>query len=289
MVWSDADFRAWLVPVTTGDDPYWHSRLSEDDEARAAGYAALRRLASRAHADAQSRLDRAFEPTLDPTGEGARPGYAEYPERLHTTVLQGYLGELLAGLIAENHNPHGRAWIVPAFLFRGHAAAFQELVRQRQLGRPPRPIPGRTGDDALAFEIDDDDHITAWLWIEAKCTHRHRSSLVGDGHETLSEEIVVPVDLMQLIEILGDSANPDSARWIAGLRELFFSPSPAPRHDMLVYVCGKKPRRTGDWLPTDRPHRKYTRGGPLHAVEIHLDPFDDALGAAYPKHVIERD
>ena len=59
-----------------------------------------------------------------------QPGAPAYPDDLETSVLQGYLGELLAGLIAENYAPHGRRWIVPAFLFRGHQAAFQALERQ---------------------------------------------------------------------------------------------------------------------------------------------------------------
>jgi hypothetical protein len=93
---------------------------------------------------------------------------------------------------------------------------------------------------------------------------------------------------MQLIEILSESDDPDAGDWIAALHELVLSPSPPPRYDLFVYVCGKKPRRIDQWLPTTRPHKAYSGRGPLHAVEVHLVPFDEALLAAYPGHVISR-
>lgn len=78
---------------------------------------ALAALAEEAHRDARQRLERLIGISLDPIPNGTSPDW-HYPEGLQTSVLQGYLGELLAGLIAENYQPHGRAWVVPAFLFR---------------------------------------------------------------------------------------------------------------------------------------------------------------------------
>jgi hypothetical protein len=195
---------------------------------------------------------------------------------------------LLAGLLAENYKPHGRRWSVPAFLFRGHLPAYQDLERRRQLGGPARPIPGRTGDDALAFELDETNAIVAWLWCEAKCTHDHGSALIAAGHEQLSAAVRIPVDLVQLIAILEESSDPDSERWIASLREMLFSSAPPPRFDMLVYVCGRKPVQQPSWISEAEPHSHYAGGRPLQAVEVHLDGFDEVLTAAYPGHVIHR-
>lgn len=191
-------------------------------------------------------------------------------------------------MIAENYEPHGRTWVVPAFLFRGHLAAQQDLEKRRQLGGPARPIPGRTGDDALAFQIDDDGALVAWLWGEAKCTHDHNAGLISGGHEQLSVARRVPVDLAQMIEVLSDSPSPANERWIASLRELMFSADPPPRLDLFVYVCGRKPVQRPTWIPRDSPHEAYTGAGPLQAVEVHLEEFDDVLLATYPGHVISR-
>jgi len=244
--WVSPELQAWLRASETANENYQHALLKEDAARRADGLTSLATLTAEAHSDARQRLERLIDISLDPVGERP-PGWLPYPDALHTSVLQGYLGEMLAGLIAENYRPHGRTWRVPAFLFRGHQAAYQDLERRRQLGGPARPIPGRTGDDALAFEVDDDGAVVAWLWGEAKCTHDHDSGLISSGHEQLSTAIRIPVDLMQLIDILRDSENTDSERWIASLRELLFSADPPPRYDMFVYVYGRPPQRKASW------------------------------------------
>ena len=150
--------------------------------------------------------------SLNPLDPGPREGGSpplRYPDDLATTTLQGYLGEVFAGLIAENFDPHHLAWSVPAFLFRTHSVAAQTLERRRQLGGPATPIPGRTGDDALAFAKDPDGRIVAWLFGEAKCTHDHDSALINAGHEQLSAAVYRPVDLTALIDILHPRPMPN--------------------------------------------------------------------------------
>jgi hypothetical protein len=256
----------WLTAATTVNGAYRHTLLSEEPANRAAGLAALGALTAEAHQDARERLERLAGISLDPL-QGAPPDWRPYPDGLHTSALQGYMGEVLAGVVAENYQPHGEPWAVPAFLFRGHQAAYQELERRRQLGGPARPIPGRTGDDALAFQIDEDGAVIAWLWAEAKCTHDHNSELINAGHRQLSAS---------------------RERWIASLRELLYSADPPPRYDLFVYVCGRRPVQRATWIPTDRPHANYSGAGPLEATEIHLSDFDEVLVAAYPQHVIDR-
>jgi hypothetical protein len=288
MSWISLELQAWLPSTEATNGTYRHARLTEDSARRVEGLASLASLAAEAHRDARERLERLVGISLDPLSAEAPSSWHRYPEALHTSVLQGYLGELLAGLIAENYQPHGRRWAVPAFLFRGHLVAYQDLERRRQLGGPARPIPGRTGDDALAFEVDQDGAIVAWLWCEAKCTHDHVSTLISDGHDQLSAAIRIPVDLTQLIAILQESPDPDSERWIASLRELLFASEPPPRFDMFVYVCGRKPVQRPSWIPEDAPHSSYTGARSLEAVEVHLECFDEVLTAAYPGHVIHR-
>lgn len=288
MSWTSPQLVAWLQPQRSVNGAYRHLLLREESANRAAGLASLGTLVAEAHRDARERLERLAGISLDPL-QGSPPDSRPYPDGLHTSALQGYLGEVLAGLIAENYQPHDLPWSVPAFLFRGHQAAYQELERRRQLGGPARPIPGRTGDDALAFQVDEDGTVVAWLWAEAKCTHDHDSELINAGHRQLSATIRVPVDLIQLIDILGGSQDQLKEQWIASLRELLYSANPPPRYDLFVYVCGRAPVQRETWIPTDRPHDHYSGAGPLEASEIHLSDFDEVLIAAYPQHLIDRD
>jgi hypothetical protein len=287
MKWVSPPLADWLIGAGTATGTYRHTMLAEEPANRAAGLAALGALTAEAHRDARERLERLMGISLDPL-QGVPPDWRPYPDGLHTSALQGYLGEVLAGVVAENYQPHGQPWVVPAFLFRGHQAAYQELERRRQLGGPARPIPGRTGDDALAFQIDEDGAVTAWLWGEAKCTHDHDAGLISAGHQQLSATIRVPVDLVQLIDILGESQDPSRERWIASLRELLYSVNPPPRYDLFVYVCGRRPVQRETWIPADQPHSSYSGAGPLEAIEIHFSDFDEVLVTAYPQHVINR-
>lgn len=179
MDWSSEELTKWLIPTRSVSDGYSHSRIDESPEQRESGLETLHLLVTRAHSDAVSRLAALANIDLHPLGAVDSDDQIRYPDSLDTTTLQGYLGEILAGLIAENFDPHDRHWEVPAFLFRTHTATFQALERRRQLGGPARPIPGRSGDDCLAFARDSEGHVEAWLMCEAMCTHNHASSLIG--------------------------------------------------------------------------------------------------------------
>ena len=288
MNWLSPDLQAWLNETVEATGTYRHTLLTEDDSRRSQGLDALRALAREAHRDGRERVAELFDDSLDPLARNAPSGSLPYPDALHTTTLQGYFGELLAGLIAENYAPHGRRWQVPAFLFRGHEAAYQDLERRRQLGGSARPIPGRTGDDALAFEMDGDGGIVAWLLGEAKCTYDHSAALIADAHEQLSSAIDTPVDLTQLIEVMKRSQHPDRKRWVAALRELLYTLNPIDRFDMCVYVCGRKPRRSDTWIGRDGPHERYRGSRPIQATEVHLDRFDEVLTSTYTQHTVSR-
>jgi hypothetical protein len=266
----------------------------EQSAARAKGVEELARLVREAHRDQRERMERLVQRSLDPLDPQAvgDPLRVVYPDDLDTITLQGYFGEVVAGLVMENYEPHGKQWIVPAFLFRNHVAGVQALERRRQLGGPPRGTVGRTGDDALAFRIDEEGHVCEWLFGEAKCSHTHSSKLIREGHAQLSVPIWLPVDLMQLIEILERRGTPRDLMWAAALQELFLTePSTAPpRADLFVYVCGRRPARARrkTWMSASAPHANYTAGNPLEAVEVHLNDFDGVMNGVYPAHTIRR-
>jgi hypothetical protein len=292
--WGSQGVKRWLTSKSAQVGKYRHLHLSEVASAREAGLAELARLVRDAHRDQRERLEELMKRSLDPLDPVAvaDPRTYVYPDDLDTITLQGYLGEVLAGLVAENFEPHGEKWAVPAFLFRNHAAASQALERRRQLGGPPRTTPGRTGDDALAFQMGDDDRISAWLFGEAKCSHGHSSSLISDGHAQLNTAIWIPVDLLQLIEVLQLRGEDGDDLWVAALQELFLTDrATAPaRSDLFVYVCGRRPKKKGQagWLSSSRPHQKYRSRRRLEAVEIHLDDFDAVLTTVYPAHTVHR-
>jgi hypothetical protein len=292
MGWRSDAFHDWFDESRTNSATYRQLRLTERPEKRPEGIAELARLAAEAHRDAKERLEELLGISLSPsTPDGTSPTpVSQYPEGLDTTTLQGYLGEVFAGLLAENFAPHDKPWTVPAFIFRAHVAAPQALERRRQLGGPAHPIPGRTGDDALAFVTDEDGAIVAWLYGEAKCTADHNSQLIAAGHKQLSSPIYVPVDLLALIEVLQARADEVAERWVTALRQLLFvdQASAPKRFDMFVYVCGRSPKQADDWLPTLAPHSGYSGTGPLEAVEVHLEQFDAVLTAAYPGHTVSR-
>ena len=139
MSWLDDGLRAWLEPQRSLHDGYRHTVLSEDSAHRDGGLSALAHAVDRAHHDAKTYLADVFATTLDPFGEDQLA--KDYPSQLKTLTLQGYLGEIFAGLYAENYAPHGVRWEVPAFLFRFSDAAIEGLDRRLQLGGEATRVP----------------------------------------------------------------------------------------------------------------------------------------------------
>ena len=290
MKWRHPNISRWLGATRTADGTYCHVLIAENPDERAEGVRTLSEVVEQAHADALQEFRRLYAVSLDPLtpGMSAHTPPDSYPHGLHTSTLQGYLGEIIAGVVAENHDPHDITWTVPAFLFRAHEQAREALVRRFQLGGPARPIPGRTGDDCVAFALNDDGTVKAWLNAEAKCTHDHDSGLIAKGHAQLSSAITAPVNLYRIVDIVRTSSDPRDAAWTAPLELFLRGGSEAQRYDLFMYVCGRPPVRDTTWMTTNAAHAAYTRQGTLAAVEAHLDGFDEVLLASYPGHVINR-
>ncbi len=244
----------------------------------------LREIVQKAHEDAKRKLRRLVGISLDPLGENSRDPTTGYPERLDIVTLQGYFGEVFAGIVAENFDHFGKSgWEVPAYPFRFHDVAFAALEHWRQTGIQPGIIPGRTGDDMLAFLRDAEGKIVCSLVCEAKCTRNHRSNLISDAHNKASSAHLIPLDLLRLIEILDDYDDYPSRIWVCALRNLYIrgADESYERIDLVTYICGKSPSRGASWIPYDRPHSQYTVDRKLVAVEVHFEGVVDLIKVVY--------
>jgi hypothetical protein len=281
---------SWLTVTVQTDaaERYQHALAEENGADRSTILPGLQVLVSSAHEDARKRLRLLANGSLDPLGApGSKDPADGYPQRLHIQTLKGYFGEILAGAVAENLNPFGiKDWEVPAYLFRYHLVEFQQLALMIQTGADAKLRPGRTGDDCLAFRRDKSGDIVAVLFCEAKCTADHDAGLIGDAHEKSSLPNLLPVDLLQIIEVLEDSSEAGAKSWVNALRSLYFKgPNPAApyeRFDQVTYVCGRKPASGGkSWIPSGKPHAKYTGGRRLHVAEIQISEVEELIKKVY--------
>lgn len=290
-------FSCWLLAQRSesADKQYRHCLLKEDLGHRSEILEDLTAYVQSAHEDARCRLRKLAGISLAPSGCAAPDDPAQgYPERLHIRTLKGYFGEVLAGLFVEHFSPFGLDnWQVPAFLFRFHSLAFDQLELWRQTDKEPGIIPGRTGHDCLAFQRDGDGRILRSLICEAKCTKDHSSNLISEAHETVSEANLKPIEILRLIEILQDCVNHDSDQWVESLRNLYFqdAESEYERCDLVSYVCGRSPVRDSRtaWVPTETPHTKYTASRRLEVVEAHLHDVEILICQVYAKKEIRDD
>jgi hypothetical protein len=278
----------WLTfsVITAPSGRYEHALGLENLARRKGTMPRLREVLDKAHDDARTRIRSLAGHPLDPLRSSTASDPAKgYPRRLHLRTLKGYFGEVMAGLVAENVHPFGHDdWEVPAYLFRFHLVEFQQLEMMNQAGAAAKLRPGRTGDDCLAFRRGRNNEITSILFCEAKCTKGHKSSLVCDAHEKSSLPNVLPVDVLQLVEVLLDSQDANARKWVAALRALRQRGPQHPRHerlDQVTYVHGRRPTNKPTWIPTAKPHTKYTAKRRLHVAEIFVDGVNKLVGQAY--------
>lgn len=288
----------WLDSTSnsSSDQKYQYRCLKENLSYRSDMVQELKTLAHQAHEDARARVRKlqTRDESLDPLGEDPTPGSQylyidEYPKKLHIDVLKGYFGEIFAGIIAENFNPFDEDWQVPAFPFRFHNTAFEQLEMLRQVSGIARTIPGRTGDDLLAFQRNGNGKIIRSLVCEAKCTANHSTTMVKEAHEKASTQNPIPISCTQLIEILNDQSREDTsaALWIDALRQLILTEPGVPNYercDLVSYICGLPPvKGTTVVIPENSPHEKYKGGRRLKAVETHLYDVEGLIEQIYEK------
>lgn len=226
-----------------------------------------------AHAGAIEALRAPLADRLHPCDYGTKkdPAFG-YPHKLEIVTKQGFFGEIFGGIIAENYvDSGGYEWEVPAYLFKFHITAFQSLERSRQTDDYTRKVVGRTGDDGLAFARDAEGNIVAWLAIEAKCTSDHSANLISSNHQKLSEPTASPIDLLRMIDALGDYKDDTyQQKWIATLKDFYLADTNSvQRYDLSVYVYSRPPKKQDTWIPKDKPHNEYTGNRGLCSAEFY--------------------
>lgn len=245
--------------------------------------------------DARARIRKGFEDNLSPFSDPVDDPAAHYPAMLNRITLQGYLGETFAGLAVEHFGAFGKTdWQVPAFLFRFHDQEFQhlDLINERFLmGEPHDPDaekekrPGRTGDDALAFRIDEQGKITHVLALEAKCLATSNTEVISDAYGKLAAGTQRPSGIRELITLLSDYETAAAQEWVARLLELYRDGfRTAKRRDGLVYTVGNRPVRPKSrvsWLPSDAPHTSYTADRCFEAMEFQLEDLKGLVDTLY--------
>ncbi|KAF0247022.1 MAG: hypothetical protein FD180_139 [Planctomycetota bacterium] len=269
--------------------------LNERAGGRAVVWNELKAYVQEAHDDARRKLRAALAPDLSPFRSSTDDPASGYPQDLHIQTLMGYFGEILAGMAAEHTRLHNsQSWIVPAFPFRFHQVAFQKLEDRRNLllqrgsvgdvDSPAAIIPGRTGNDVLAFLRGDDGELLRVMVCEAKCLATHRPDKLSEGHSQLSKSLECPSGVRDLIELLSDYTEQPAREWREILQRFRFGSPQVGRVNVLVYSTGNKPAglegRTS-WAPRDKAHPDYSGERKLEVVEIHLSDLVSLVREIY--------
>lgn len=245
--------------------------------------------------DARFKIRQGLADELSPFADGEEDPAANYPAVLHRVTLQGYLGETLAGLAIEHFGAFGESdWHVPAFLFRFHNTEFEhlDLINEHLLEGETHDAdaeaeqrPGRTGDDAIAFRIDESGKITHVLTIEAKCLTVSNTGTIRKAHEKLSVPQQRPSGIRELVNLLSDYDTPEAEAWQARLLALWKTGyREANRYDGLAYAVGHWPVKDKtkiSWLPSAAPHEAYTGGRPLEAMEFQFEDLNGLVDQLY--------
>ena len=288
---------AWLVaqPLTSVNSKYELRVWREVN----ANFGALRdelvAYAQEALDDARRRIRKGFEDPLSPFSDRVDDPAVHYPAMLNRITLQGYLGETLAGLAVEHFGALGeKDWHVPAFLFRFHDQEFQhlDLINERFImGESHDPDaeaekrPGRTGDDALAFQLDGEGKITHVLALEAKCLAVSNSAIIADAHGKLAAGTLRHSGIRELINLLSDYENTEAQAWVARLLELYRDGfKSVKRSDGLAYTVGNspvKPKTRLSWLQANAPHASYTVDRQLDAMEFQITELKVLVDTLY--------
>jgi hypothetical protein len=294
---SPALLNSWLVSknLPESQSPRYRLRLwREDPTGLAAIKAELIDYLDEAFDDARKRLRKGFEDSLSPFVTSSSDPAANYPAMLHQVTLQGYLGETLAVLAVEHWGAAGHMdWVVPAFLFRLHDQEFQhlELINQRlAAGEAYDPNaeaeqrPGRTGDDGLAFRINDQNIITDILTLEAKCVGVNRPEKIKEAHEKLAAGSTIPSGIRELINILDEYNSSQAQTWKQALLQLRASKClNATHYDGIAYACGAIPQQVNriSWMKADIPHPSYTAQRHLEGMEFQLNDLPSLIDTLY--------
>lgn len=230
-----------------------------------------------AHKQAQQKyIDKINEFNLDPLNQPPI-----YTAVLPLKTLQGYLGEVLGGLIAITQRPFNLDWEIPVHLFSFHDTVFDWLDMYLQNTETSAEIPGRTGDDNLAFVRNENNEITAVLFIEAKCTLTHNPSLINDAHSSLSKGNIFPVSRDKIKQLLIEKGDSESLHFVDAINNIVKTQK--NRFDMVSYLYSKKPERKHSWISKNEINRYYKGNRNLVAAELHITDLQKSIDRIYRK------
>ncbi len=275
----------WLhyaIIGTNRNKTYRHILLKEVPSQHREVIQELRQYVQDAHEDARRHFRGLANDSLNPFEEQIECDPIKgYPEKLHLQTLKAYFGEIFVAIIAQNFSPlEVTNWEVPAFLFRLHRVAFQHIEAINKMGVEPKPLPGRTGDDCLAFQRDSSGKIVRVMYCEAKCTADHDSDMLLDAYKKVDESI--PVDFSAYMEVLRERNSPSAMQWVDALREVWLPERPNyERYDLISYICGRHPKRKTTWHLESKPYKNYKAKRKLEAVETHLYNVDSLIREVY--------
>ena len=221
---------------------------------------------------------------------------ANYPAALHRNTLKGYFGETLAGLVVEHFGAFGNDdWHVPAFLFRMHDVELRHLGiinehlwsgKVRDPDAKSQIRPGRTGDDAVAFRINDEGKITHVLTLEAKCLAKNNVTKIRKAFRNLSAERPRRGNsVWEVSYILSQYQTPQAKEWKRRLLSFYKEDHRHAEHlDGFAYAVGKrpkKPQKRNSWLRPGAPPRDYTGGRRLEAMEFQFTDLKRLIDLLY--------
>lgn len=283
--------KAWLPMKMESSAGYFHYHIVEDSGSRKIALPIIAEYIRRAHQDAINEFKRPFENKLDPRNK-AHDSYTKalafYPRYCEKITLQGFFGEILAGLLIELYDPHTLEWGVPKFNFSAHDLMFQELLTAAATGRDPRRALGHFGDDCLAFTLDEArSRIDRILVCEAKCTLGHSSSLIIEAHVKINDQPieVTTMWLHKIIESIRKRSDTHSNKWVFLLEEFKDSDRfiEASRDDLVSYTHGHM-RANGSskpWISSNKRSPNYTSNRDLACLEVHIGDISELITKVY--------
>nr|WP_038716129.1 hypothetical protein [Burkholderia pseudomallei] len=245
--------------------------------------------------DARRCLREGFEDDLCSFNDPATDPAANFPRLLHRVTQQGYLGEALGALAVEHWGAAGYTdWQVPAMLFRFHSVELQHLASINERIVRGLPFnqdesagmrPGRTGDDALAFRINDAGVITDVLVIEAKCVGANSNQTISEAHEKLSTVLLQNSGFRELINVLSKYSTEEAKKWRAALLDLWRSGHKiAGRYDCVSYAVGaqpQQPKTRTSWMDPGTRHAAYKLAHPLVGLEFQIPDLKGVIDIIY--------
>ncbi len=228
-----------------------------------------------AHKQAQKKyIDKINEFNLDPLKQPPI-----YTAVLPLKTLQGYLGEVFGGLIAVTQRPFNLDWEIPVHLFSFHDTVFDWLDMYLQNAETSAEIPGRTGDDNLAFVRNDNKEIIAVLFIEAKCTLSHNANLINDAHSKLSKSNIIPVSRDKIKQLLIEKGDKESLNFVDAINNIVKTQK--ERFDMVSYLYSKKPERKHSWISQNEINSYYKGNRNLVAAELCITDIQNSIDKIY--------